>query len=112
MSQVKSKTELTFLLLSLAPSAASTIWLFILAPKFHKLFDSLGSEIPLVTRLLTNFYPLTIVAPIVVFLMWAYWPFQKYRSFGSIVLGVLVGLVTICFYVWVLYLPVFKLGKP
>lgn len=112
MFQVKSKSELLFLLLSLAPSVTSTIWFCVAVPKFQPLFNGFGSEIPLVTRVLTNFYPLTLIAPIVVFFTWKYWPFQKYRSFVSMVVGVLVGLITICFYVWVLYLPVFKLGKP
>ena len=111
MPQIKSKMELFYLLLSLAPSVASTIWIIIAVPKFDELFNGFGSEMPLATRMLANFYPLTTLVPILVFLMWKYWPFQKYRSFSTIITGAFVGLVAHYFYVWVLYLPILKFGE-
>jgi hypothetical protein len=108
MTPVKSKISSLFLLLSLAPSIASTSFVFLTAPDFRELFKNLSSELPLTVRLFTDFYFLTLITPIGIFLLWEYWPFEKYRSIICPIIGFILGLIMFVTYIRAMYVPIFQ----
>ena len=114
MKYVNSKLELLFLLLSLAPSIAASIFIIYATPGMNELFESFDREVlTFPTRLFSNyFYFFVLVVPITNFLIWKNWPFQKYRSIYCILIGLFSGLALNYFWVWAMYLPIYILGAP
>jgi type II secretory pathway component PulF len=107
-----SKRELLFLILSLAPSIAVSIVIIFATPEFKELYSSFGNDLPQPTRLVSSFYYLTIILPILIFLVWKNWPFQKYRSVYCILIGCFSAALMLHFWVLAMYLPIYKLGAP
>ena len=114
MKLFNSKLELLFLTLSLAPSIAASISIIYATPGMNELFESFDKEVlTLPTRLFSNyFYFLVLALPITIFLIWIKWPFQNYRSVSCILIGFFSGLTLHMFWVWAMYLPIYKLGAP
>ena len=112
MKYVNSKSEFLFLILSLAPSIAASIYIIYATPGMNELFEPLDKEVlTLPTRLFSNyFYFFVLVVPFCIFLIWKNWPFQKYRSFFCILFGFLSGIALLKFWVLAMYLPIYIMG--
>jgi hypothetical protein len=107
-----SKLELLFLILSLAPSIAASIFIIYSTPHFYELFEPLDKEVLVFpTRLFLNyFYFFVLVVPVTNFLIWKNWPFQKYRSVSCVLIGYFSGGLLLQFWVWAMYLPIYIMG--
>ena len=78
-------------------------------PAFVDLFSSFGSDLPLVTQWVMNAHSLLLLLPVVISLLWAFWPVKTERLDVASLFGWLsIALMLIA--LASMYLPIIKMG--
>jgi hypothetical protein len=84
---------------------------YITVPAFGEAFASWGPTLPAATGVLLRFYPALLLLPVLVFVVWLFWPNRRQRGIAALITGGAIFLVGHALLITVLYLPVFQLGK-
>ncbi|KRG87968.1 hypothetical protein ABB34_02365 [Stenotrophomonas daejeonensis] len=109
-----SSPGIAWLIVGLACSivAASAITLIglLIFPQFAEVFAGFGIDLPLFTRLVTRYYPAIWLAPLLVMLLYLFWPQRRHRARAAGIVGLLAFVAGIPLAFLSVYLPIFNLA--
>lgn len=84
--------------------------IFFTVPAFRSIHQGFGVELPTLTRWLVDYYPCLFLCAFIVPGIWAAWPDPARSGPAALVSGVLLCGLLIGMSLFVLYLPIFRLG--
>jgi len=88
----------------------TTIFGVFVIPEFSKVFANFGADLPLLTRLVVNYYLLIWVVPLAVFLAWRFRPCTRRRNILAGMIGIGSSVAAVPIIVVAMYLPIFRLA--
>ena len=108
--RMESRIRIANFLISWGIIIALSIGLQYVIPQVIPLFSSFGGDIPLLTQLTMRAYPLLLLLPFFVGLIWMIWPIKHARlRVAAMFAWLYVGLVLMV--IGTLYLPILKMGS-
>lgn len=110
----KTGLPVQLLMLGLALLLNLTLAVAIIAavPQFDDVFRHFGAELPLPTRLAVQLYPLAAALPLLIPLVWFFWPRPESRGFAALLFSIACVLLLSAAFGYALYLPILALGAP
>lgn len=78
-------------------------------PAFDDVLSSFGSGLPLPTRIAQQIYPLALLAPLIVGLVWRFWP-NRQKRLRLAVVTCWISIAVIVLLMGSMYLPIWVLG--
>src|SRR5690348_5249531 len=73
---------------------------FFIVPGFIEMFSGFPELWPTRTRLLFSYYPASLLFPVVIALVWRYWPNKAFRGMAALSVSVLAGAAIIGLCYW------------
>lgn len=108
--RMESRIRIANFLVSWGIVTALSISLQYGIPQFLPLFSTFGGDMPLLTQLTMRAYPLLLLLPFFVGLIWMIWPIQHARlRVAAMFAWLYVGLILMA--IGTLYLPILKMGS-
>ena len=108
--RMESRIRIANFLISWGIVIALSIGLQYAFPQFIPLFSAFGGDLPLLTQLTMSAYPLLLLLPFFVGLIWMIWPLRHARlRVAAMFAWLYVGLILMV--IGTLYLPIFKMGS-
>lgn len=116
MHQRATKTglpgQLLMLGLALLLNLMLAVAIIAAVPQFDEVFRNFGAELPLATRLAVQLYPLVAALPLLIPLVWFFWPRPDSRGFAALLFSIACVLLLSAAFGYALYLPILMLGAP
>jgi len=95
---------------ALLPGITIAIGALIMVPRFQQVFADLGTELPVVTRMLLVTFRWWGIAPLLTLALWAAWPRAAERGTAAVVFGSIFAAALFGFAIYGCYAPIFVLA--
>ena len=101
---------ITGLTCSIVAAIVITLIGLLVFPQFSEVFAGFGADLPLLTRLASRYYATIWMAPLLVTLIYLFWPWRTHRALVAGLAG-LLSLAGILLVFVAIYLPIFNLAS-
>ena len=84
---------------------------FFVIPSFVDVFSSFGTDLPLITKIVLNYYGVAVALPFFVLIAWFFWPTPSRRAIVACIIGLGGSFLISAVMVFSMYWPIFQMSS-